>query len=469
MRFLKTGFIYIMKELLLEKWDEVLAFIRDEFGIKNVSYNAWIRDLKIKDVVDNKVYLYNSDKNMNTSDSASWIQNRYGGFIKGAIAEVTDMEFDVEVVPSGSDLLQSTTFKPKVSNGFNTGITLNSDYTFDNFVVSNTNNTVYAAALRVAEAPGKCYNPLYIYGEPGLGKTHLMNAIAHFIHENSPELKVMYVTCEKFTNELVEALKNGAMAPNDFRDKYRNVDILLIDDIQFIIGKTFTQEEFFHTFNYLYESGKQIVISSDKPAKLMSELDERLRSRFECGLPIDIQVPDFETKMAILRKKLDMKQHEGIMNVSIDDECLAYIANNISTNIRTLEGALTKVLAYANLNHIDIDLTVVEYVLKDMISPNQKKVITPEFIMEVVAEHFDMSVSDIIATKRDKRSVVPRQIAMYLSRRYTEYSSVELENSFKRDHSTILYGINAIESKYSEDAELAAKINTIIKKLNIDK
>lgn len=454
-----------MKELLIEKWDEIIDFLRDECGIKSISYKTWLKPLKIRDVVDGKVIIYNSDE-LNGS-SASFIQSRYGSYIKGAIAEVTDQEFDIEIVDATPSQARKTLPEKNVSS-YNSGITLNSSYTFDNFVVSNTNSMVHAAALKVAEAPGEYYNPLFIYGDSGLGKTHLMNAIAHFIIENSPDKKVMYVTSEKFTNDLVESFRHGSVSPADFKEKYRNVDILLIDDIQFIIGKSSTQEEFFHTFNYLYDARKQIVISSDKPPRDFDDLEERLRSRFECGLIVDIIAPDFETKMAILKKKLEMRQQESGLHIDVDDECLAYIANNINTNIRSLEGALTKVLAYANLNHLDVDMEVVEKSLHDVIFPNKKKVITPAFIIDVVAEHFEINVSEIYSDKRDNRIVIPRQIAMYLSRKHTDCSTLELENVFKRDHSTVLHGIKAIENKITNDPEIAAKVDVLTKKLNCE-
>ena len=327
---------------------------------------------------------------------------------------------------------------------------------------------VYAAALKVAEAPGEIYNPLYIYGDPGLGKTHLLHAIVHFIEENSPNLKVLYVTSDKFTTEIVDSIRQGATSASDVREKYRNVDILLIDDIQFIIGKNRTQEEFFYTFNYLREARKQIVISSDKPPRDFTDLDERFRSRFESGLIVDITTPDYETKMAILKKKIEMREYETGTKIDISDECLSYIADNINTNIRSLEGALNKVIALSNINHRPINMELVEYALKDMIFPNQKKIITPEFIIDVVAEHFDITTADILSDKRDSYIAQPRQIAMYLSKRYTLRNGNEIAKVFKRDHSTVLHGIKTIENKIKTDPTVENKVDIIVKKLNID-
>ncbi len=455
-----------MKELLFEKWDEIIEFLKVNYGIKLVSFNTWIKPLSFRDYRDDKVIIVNTDEN---SISNSFIMTRYSGYIKNAIAEVLDMDYepDIEII-SDAVVSQPVAAVPKNALSDNSDIILNPDYTFDNFVVSDSNAMVHAAALKVAEVPGDIYNPLYIYGEPGLGKTHLMHAIAHFILENSPNLKVMCVTSNKFMNDLIDKIRHGNGDTAEFRTKYRNIDVLLIDDIQFIIGKASTQEEFFHTFNFLRESRKQIVISSDKPPRDFSDLDERFRSRFESGLIVDITAPDFETKMAILKKKIEMKQNELGMKIDIDDECLSYIANNINTNIRSLEGALNKVIAMARINHTPIDLTLVEFALRDMITPNQKKVITPEFIIDIVCEHFDVNVSDIMSPKRDNYIAVPRQIAMFLSKRYTNQSSTDLAKIFGRDHSTIIHGVDKIEKQIKNDPSFEAQIDTLIKKLNVD-
>lgn len=336
--------------------------------------------------------------------------------------------------------------KPQVIQSAN----LNPKYTFDTFVVGSNNNLAHAAALAVAESPGEIYNPLFIYGGVGLGKTHLMHAIAHFILKNTPDAKILYVTSETFTNELIDAIRNkNNTTTTEFREKYRNNDVLLIDDIQFIIGKESTQEEFFHTFNTLYESKKQIIISSDKPPKEIETLEERLRSRFEWGLTVDIQSPDYETRMAILRKK------EELEGYNIDNEVITYIATNIKSNIRELEGALTKVMAYSRLNKCEINLKMAEEALKDIISPGAQREVTPELIIQIVAEHFGLTPQDIASQKRTKEIVYPRQIAMYLCRDMLA-TPLQTIGSFLggRDHTTIIHGADKISSDLKKDETL---------------
>ena len=456
-----------MKELVIEKWNEIMELLHTEYGIKEVSYNAWLKSLRCKDVVDNKVLIV--DDAENASANAAFIRQRYGNYIKSAIMEVVNCDLDFEIVSDSPSSAKESI--PETRNLVNnkSSVTLNPDYTFDNFVVSGNNSMVYAASLKVAEAPGEIYNPLYIYGNPGLGKTHLMHSIAQYIIENSGGLKVMYVTSDSFTNELIDSIRHGTISPADFRDKYRNIDVLLIDDIQFIIGKASTQEEFFNTFNYLYDAKKQIVISSDKPPKDFNDLEDRFRSRFECGLIVDVQTPDFETKMAILKKKLDMRQQDSISNIVISDECLAYIANNINTNIRSLEGALTKVLALAKLNHVnEVTMSQVEYALRDMVFPNQKKTITPEFIIEIVAEHSSIPVSEILSVKRDSEITLARHISMYLCRKYTKCSFKEIAKIFDKDHTSVMHGVDKIEERIKNEPDFASTMDTIVKKLNID-
>ncbi len=338
---------------------------------------------------------------------------------------------------------------------------LNNKYKFDTFVVGNNNKFAHSAALAVAESPGEAYNPLYLYGGAGLGKTHLMHSIGHFVLEQNQQKKVLYVTSEQFTNEVIESIRNGnAAVMTKLRDKYRTVDVLLIDDIQFIIGKESTQEEFFHTFNVLHSAGKQIIISSDKPPKEMETLDERFRSRFEWGLIADIQPPDYETRMAILRKNAEMYDKE------IDDEIIQYIATNIKSNIRELEGALNKVMANARLNKQELNLALAEDALKDVIYPDQVRELTPALIIDVVAEHFNISKEDITSKKRNSEYVLPRQIIMYLCRHLTD-TSLQMIASYlgKKDHTTVIHGVEKIEEKLKTDEDLENKIETIKKKL----
>ncbi len=454
------------KEILIDRWDEILEFLRTQYNITKVSFNTWLKNLKVRDVKDDLVILYSSDPSIGSN--LSFIKNKYGAFIKNAIEEMIDEEINIDIVGDEPAPVRRERLPEQAAMSSSLlGLKLNPDYTFDNFVVSGSKSLVHAAALKVAEAPGEYYNPLYIYGDPGLGKTHLMHSIAHFILENTPSLKIMYVTSEVFMNELVEAIRHGSVAPADFREKYRNIDVLLIDDIQFIIGKDRTQEEFFHTFNYLYEAKKQIVISSDKPPRDFNNLEERLRSRFECGLTVDLTAPDFETKMAILQKKLEIKEYESNIKLNVDDEVLSYIAQSITTNIRSLEGALTKLIALSRIKRTPINMELAEEALRDIVFPNQKKTISPEYIIDIVSEHFAVSVEDILSDKRTKYIVIPRQIAMYLTRRYTSMSTIELEKVFKRDHATILHGCDSVEKKIKTDDEINKTVDTITKKLNI--
>lgn len=338
---------------------------------------------------------------------------------------------------------------------------LNNKYKFDTFVVGSNNKFAHSAALAVAESPGEAYNPLYLYGGAGLGKTHLMHSIGHFVLEQNQDKKVLYVTSEQFTNEVIESIRSGnAAAMTKLRDKYRTVDVLLVDDVQFIIGKESTQEEFFHTFNVLHSAGKQIIISSDKPPKEMETLEERFRSRFEWGLIADIQPPDYETRMAILRKNAEMYDKE------IDDEIIQYIATNIKSNIRELEGALNKVMANARLNKQELNLALAEDALKDVIYPDQRREVSPSLIIDVVAEHFNISKEDITSKKRNSEYVIPRQIIMYLCRHMTE-STFQMIAAYlgKKDHTTVIHGVEKIEEKIKTDEDLRNKIETIQKKL----
>ncbi|MBR4343644.1 MAG: chromosomal replication initiator protein DnaA [Lachnospiraceae bacterium] len=453
-----------MDHIVQEKWDEILEFIKTEYGITNVSYKTWISNLYVKKVQDNTVYITSDDTNI--TDNFSHISSKYGIFIQTAINELTDGDYNIKFDnESDSDITPVGVKDIKINH--NQGLPLNPDYTFDNFVVSKNNQLAHATALKAAESPGDIYNPLYIYGDSGLGKTHLMQSIGHFILENDPEKKVMYVTSDTFTNELIDSIRTGNMSPAAFREKYRNIDVLLIDDIQFIIGKDRTQEEFFYTFNALYEAKKQIVITSDKPPKDFTALDDRYRSRFGWGLIVDLTSPDYETKVAILQKKIDLKHSEG-NNIDIDDEVISYMAENINSNIRTLEGALTKVIALAKIQKMPATKELAEYALRDICTPNQKKVITPAFIIEVVAEHFHISVSDILSLKKDKEIALPRQIAMYLTSEYTGCITSRIGEAFNKDHSTVIYNVKKIKFARETDRALDETIRVLINKINPD-
>ena len=448
--------------IIQEKWSDILNMIKIEHDVSDVSYSAWLEPLKVYKVEGNVVTIIVTNGSM----ALSYINKKYILPLKVAIAETTGEDFEISLVLP-EEIKEEVKPQPALAApvSLNENIekaNLNPRYTFDTFVVGNNNKMAHAASVAVAESPGEAYNPLFIYGGVGLGKTHLMHSIAHFVLQKNPSAKVLYVTSEYFTNELIDSIRNGNNSNmSKFREKYRNIDVLLIDDIQFIIGKESTQEEFFHTFNSLHGAKKQIVISSDKPPKDMEILEDRLRSRFEWGLIVDISSPDYETRMAILRKK------EELDGYKIDDEVIEYIAKNVKSNIRELEGSLNKIMAYANLEQKEINLDLAEKVLKDIISPNQKRIITPELILDIVAEHFDLTASDLIGNKRNSKIVFPRQIAMYLCRNMTE---VTLKNIGKvlggRDHTTIMNGISKIENEVETSDSTREIIDILKKKIN---
>lgn len=454
-----------MKELLEEKWEEILQYLKIEHGISEVSFKTWIQPLSVYSVEDTTLTILID--NTKIGDSKKFIMNKFSLLLKVSIEEITGKEFELEFVLLSElekkEEKKSSSLNKEAPSQNNKYPFLNPRYTFDTFVVGSNNNLAHAASLAVAEAPAETYNPLFIWGGPGLGKTHLMHSIAHFILDQSPETKVLYVTSEVFTNELIEAIRNrnDNTSITAFRKKYRNIDVLLIDDIQFIIGKESTQEEFFHTFNTLYESKKQIIISSDKPPKDIETLEERLRSRFEWGLTVDIQPPDYETRMAILKKK------EELDGLSIDDEVMKYIASNINSNIRELEGALTQIVARSRLNRTEVNVELAQEALKNLISPNAKKDITVEFIIDIVAEHFNITTADIISSKKSRNIAYPRQICMFLCRDLKDISLKDIGAKMgNRDHTTILHGINKIEADIEKDSSLSNTIDVLKKKIN---
>ncbi len=455
-----------------EKWPEIIEHLRVEHDLSNVSFSTWIKPLKVYDVVDNTVYIL-----VNMNASVEYIEKKYLLPLKVSIAEITGTEYDVVFLSEDDDRLTTVSETNAESNQNKRSKTaaekagLNPKYTFDSFVVGGNNNFAHAASLAVAESPGEVYNPLFLYGGVGLGKTHLMHSIAHFILDKDPKKKVLYVTSETFTNELIDALKNGKTSDNEssmaqFRNKYRNNDVLLIDDIQFIIGKESTQEEFFHTFNHLHSAGKQIVISSDRPPKDIETLEARLRTRFEWGLIADISAPDYETRMAILQKKIEL-DHLEKYNISMD--VLDYIATNITSNIRELEGALNKLIALYKLNNseISIDIPMASEALKDIISTENKREITPDLILDIVADHFNITVADLKSNKRNAEIAIPRQIAMYLIRSMTETSLKAIGVILGgKDHSTVKYGCEKIADEIKTDEQLVNTINILKKKIN---
>ena len=455
-------------ELIQSKWDEILEYIKNEYNLSDISFNTWIKPLKFHSVENNKVIIIIP---FDQSHSKNYISSKYSLPIKVSITEVTGMEYDVEFILEKDASSEDTLINNNIINTpeyENTN--LNHTYTFDTFVVGSNNRFAQSAALAVAESPGETYNPLFIYGGVGLGKTHLMHAIANYIISENPGKKVLYVTSEQFTNDIIDALRNGnssqnAEAMSKFRDKYRNIDVLLVDDIQFIIGKERTQEEFFHTFNQLHEQNKQIIISSDKPPKEMEVLEERYRSRFAWGLIADIQQPDYETRMAILKKKKEKLNKE--YKESISDEVIDYIANNVTSNVRELEGALNKLIIFSKLENRDIDLSLAKEALKDVISPIEPIKITPEYILEVVCDQFNISPDDVCSKKRNAEIVLPRQIIMYLCRKYTDAPQIKIALLCgKKDHTTVIHAEEKIKELIDVDEYTKNTIDTIIKKIN---
>lgn len=451
-------------DVIREKWEEILYTVKVEHELSDISFKTWLRPLQVHSISDHVVTILVPSEQM----GVEYINKKYMFPIKVAIAEITGIEYDIEfILPEQAKKREQT---DRISSNLkNTKLNINLEkanlnpkYTFDTFVVGNNNKFAHAAALAVAESPGKMYNPLFIYGGAGLGKTHLMHSIAHFILAENPDKKVIYVTSEAFTNELIEAIRNGNNTViSSFREKYRSVDVLLIDDIQFIIGKEATQEEFFHTFNDLHGNKKQIIISSDKPPKDIETLEARLRSRFEWGLIADISSPDFETRMAILHKKEETDGYD------IDNEVIKYIAMNIKSNIRELEGALNKLVALSKLENREITVKLAEEALKDIISPDEKKEVTPSVIISTVAEHFHVSVEDIRGNKRSSEIVMPRQIAMYLCSNLTSAGLKKIGTEMGgRDHSTVLHGSRKISQELKTSEELQKTIEILKKKIN---
>ena len=445
---------------VLEKWDEILSTVKTEHEICDVSFDTWMRPLEVFAIEGNTLYILVPSEQM----ALSYISKKYYLPLKVAIAEITGVGYDIEfILPEQAKSMNLKSKLPKKPAPINDSASnLNPNYTFDTFVVGNNNRFAQSAALAVAESPGEAYNPLYIYGGPGLGKTHLMHSIGHFILNEKPDTKVIYVTSEEFTNEVIESIRNGnASSMTKFRDKYRTVDVLMIDDIQFIIGKESTQEEFFHTFNALQTQGKQIILTSDKPPKEMETLEERIRSRFEWGLMADIGVPDYETRMAILRKKAESD------NFSISDDILNYIATNIKSNVRELEGALNKLLAYNNLVGMPITMEIAEKELQNIITPDKPKEITPQLIIEVVSEHCHNSLDQMMSKNRSSEIAKPRQIAMYLCKNLTDIPLDTIGALLGgRDHSTIIHGVKKITQEYETNESTRTLIETIKKKIN---
>ena len=445
-----------MKKKIEAIWDDVLLKLEQEHDISSAAINAWIKPLNIKEVNDDQIVL-----SLNSNFDARGIHfiesKMYDFYISLAIQDITGKKYEISFVLEEAEKKKSPA--SRTDTQLQDSNNLNPRYTFDSFVVGTNNQMAHAACIAVAEAPAEAYNPLFLYGGAGLGKTHLMHSIAHYIMENNSKLKVLYVTSEDFTNEVINAIHHNKQ--EELRNKYRTIDVLLIDDIQFIIGKDSTQQEFFHTFNALYNSKSQIIISSDKPPKEIETLEERLRTRFGCGLTADIQPPDYETRIAILRKRAELD------HIYIDDAIFDYIASNIKSNIRELEGALNKIRVYSKLEKRPIDLDLAKIALKDLVDNDTVVKITPDLIITTVAEHFNIQPADILSKKRSHDIAYPRQICMYLCKKLTDTSFVKIgEFLGKRDHSTVIHGSEKIEKDLQKDNTLSTTLDIIIKKMN---
>ncbi|SES22853.1 chromosomal replication initiator protein DnaA [Salipaludibacillus aurantiacus] len=449
-------------ENLNDLWEQALTKIEEK--VSKPSYDTWFKFTKADSI----------DQSSNTITviapnefARDWLENRYFGIITETLNELTGAELEARFILPKEDkkdeleLFEKAKQPEKPSMQGNEEMPkhmLNPKYTFDTFVIGSGNRFAHAASLAVAEAPAKAYNPLFIYGGVGLGKTHLMHAIGHYVIDHNPDAKVVYLSSEKFTNEFINSIRDNKAV--NFRNKYRNVDVLLIDDIQFLAGKEQTQEEFFHTFNSLHEERKQIVISSDRPPKEIPTLEDRLRSRFEWGLITDITPPDLETRIAILRKKAKAE------NLDIPNEVMLYIANQIDTNIRELEGALIRVVAYSSLINQDMNADLAAVALKDIIPNSKPKKITIQDVQKSVAAAFQVKVEDLKAKKRTKTVAYPRQIAMYLSRELTDSSLPKIGDEFGgRDHTTVIHAHEKISRLFTADQELQQQIQEITEQL----
>ncbi|HHD2751715.1 TPA: chromosomal replication initiator protein DnaA [Clostridium perfringens] len=446
-------------------WEQALNIIKGE--ISEISFNTWIKSCTPISMSDNTLKL-----SVPNEFTKGILDTRYKDLLIQALKIVTSRRFKIEFyLESDLEEEKENEERQKEEKKENTNevdgsivvsdemsATLNPKYTFQSFVIGNSNRFAHAASLAVAESPAKAYNPLFIYGGVGLGKTHLMHAIGHYILQENPKAKVVYVSSEKFTNELINAIKDDKN--EEFRNKYRKVDVLLIDDIQFIAGKERTQEEFFHTFNALHEENKQIILSSDRPPKEIPTLEDRLRSRFEWGLIADIQAPDFETRMAILKKKADV---EGL---NVPNEVMVYIATKIKSNIRELEGALIRIIAYSSLTNRDVSVDLASEALKDIISNKESAPVTVKTIQESVANYYNLRIDDLKSQRRTRNIAYPRQIAMYLSRKLTDMSLPKIGEEFGgRDHTTVIHAYEKISENLKTDEGLQSMINDITKKL----
>ncbi len=436
---------------IVSLWDKVLQLIKGE--LSPPSFNAFF-----KQIVPLKIHMNDLILLVPNDFTKGILEDRYLNLIESSVNQLSLKKYNIKFVLDEKDIRHLGNNEEQQSEPKRNHPNLNPKYTFDTFVIGNSNRFAHAACVAVAESPAKAYNPLFLYGGVGLGKTHLMHAIGHHIISQKKDPKVVYVSSEKFTNELINSIKDDRN--EEFRNKYRNVDILLIDDIQFIAGKERTQEEFFHTFNTLHEANKQIIISSDRPPKEIPTLEDRLRSRFEMGLITDIQAPDFETRIAILRKKAQME------NIEVPNEVMTYIAKYIKSNIRELEGALTRVVAYSSLTNRVISFDLAVEALKDIIKNSKSEEINVNRIKEKVASVFNLKMEDFNSKKRTRSIAYPRQIAMYLSRELTDLSLPKIGEEFGgRDHTTVIHAHDKIANDLLNNEEIKSKIEKIISDL----
>ncbi len=452
---------------LAENWDYIKQQLKNEFDVLDTSYKIWIMPLRLHSV-ENGLVTIEVGQEHSVQMGLNYINKNYRMAFMEVISRFMNMDYDVQFIPNSA----AAGTKENINNvpapapldleAIARRSNLNPKYTFETFIVGSNNRLARNAAYAVAENPGyNNNNPLFLYGGPGLGKTHLMHSIGHHIIRKFPEKVVLYVTSETFTNELVDSIKlNNNQAMSKFREKYRSVDVILLDDIQFIIGKERTQEEFFNTFNDLYSNNKAIILTSDKPPKDMKTLEERYRQRIEWGLPVDISPPDYETRMAILQRYMESR------GKSISDEILQYIASNIKSNIRELEGALNKIIAMNSLDNQEITLETAEKAVRDMISADAPRKITLDIILEEVCKYYDTTLDSLTSKRRDSKVVHPRHVAMYLCRNITDSSQEEIGRILgDRDHSTVINACKKIETQLSTDAKVKDEIDSIMKQI----
>ncbi len=446
-------------------WQAVLGEL--QLGISRANFDTWFKDTSVISAEDDVFVV-----GVPNAFAREWLENKYRQNVKQALQRTVGRTVDVRFVTANATVRANAAMPPQADRGQRgdsapaaaqqvSAATLNLKYTFSTFVVGSNNRLAHAAALSVAERPGHSYNPLFVYGGVGLGKTHLMHAIGHGVLSRHPKKRVAYASSEKFTNEFINAIR--AQKTEEFRERYRRIDVLLIDDIQFIAGKEGTQEEFFHTFNAIHEEGKQVVLTSDKPPKAITQLEERLRSRFEWGLIADISPPDLETRIAILRAKAEA-QTQPVPGPVVD-----FLAQRIASNIRELEGALTRITAYASLNAKPITVELAQDVLQNILYNPKRQTVTPEKIVEVVARHYGLDVDTLQGKAREKQIVRPRQVAMYLMREETDVPLLRIGEALGgRDHSTILHGCDKIERQLTEDDDLRREVSALKEMLYAD-